>query len=327
MDETKPLMASAALSLIAQGWEVIESDGSIMTILAPPEWEEEPKELVVDTTDRAAQPPQGQAEAGLSESLSTMADFLLYRCGVEIEALTELEREALSIARAMDGADGYLYHNPDTGTEWSEIHPVESGEVHDAMDVRSATAPVLRVELLSAWKALSEEEAVRREHERAIAHLRAELEQETKAAEVLRRECDALSKKVYQPGVWRCAKCDFQLVQSSLNARTGTVTARDEPGTVCPNDGSPMWRVSYQEDNAKAWKWGEEQFDRATKAEAELEQVKRERDDNDPQPYKDALHDLVMLKAQQEIGCIPAPTKEQWSKAWAEAEELTRVEP
>ena len=46
----------------------------------------------------------------------------------------------------------------------------------------------------------------------------------------------------------------------------------------------------------------------------------------DAQPYKDALHDLVMLRAQQDIGCVPAPTKEQWAKAWAEAEELTRVE-
>ncbi len=47
----------------------------------------------------------------------------------------------------------------------------------------------------------------------------------------------------------------------------------------------------------------------------------------DAQPYKDALHDLVMLKAQQDIGCVPAPTKEQWAKAWAEAEDLVRVEP
>jgi hypothetical protein len=29
-----------------------------------------------------------------------------------------------------------------------------------------------------------------------------------------------------------------------------------------------MWRVSYQEDNAKAWKWGEEQFDLRQAAEA-----------------------------------------------------------
>lgn len=78
-----------------------------------------------------------------------------------------------------------------------------------------------------------------------------------------------LATKVYQPGVFKCAKCGFQLVQSSLNANTGSVTARDAVGEKCPNDGSPMWRVSYQEDNAKAWEWDEAQFDRATKAEAE----------------------------------------------------------
>ena len=43
--------------------------------------------------------------------------------------------------------------------------------------------------------------------------------------------------------------------------------------------------------------------------------------------YKDALHELVMLHAQEDIGCVPAPTKEQWAKAWADAEDLVRVEP
>lgn len=47
----------------------------------------------------------------------------------------------------------------------------------------------------------------------------------------------------------------------------------------------------------------------------------------DIQPYKDALNDLVQLKAQADIGCVPSPTKAQWDKAWSEAEELTRVEP
>lgn len=47
----------------------------------------------------------------------------------------------------------------------------------------------------------------------------------------------------------------------------------------------------------------------------------------DAQPYKDALHDLVILKAQADIGCVPPPTREQWEKAWDEAVELTRVEP
>jgi hypothetical protein len=47
----------------------------------------------------------------------------------------------------------------------------------------------------------------------------------------------------------------------------------------------------------------------------------------DAQPYKDALHDLVMFKMQADIRCVPTPTKDQWSKAWAEAFELTRNEP
>lgn len=37
---------------------------------------------------------------------------------------------------------------------------------------------------------------------------------------------------------------------------------------------------------------------------------------------KEARHDLVMLRAQDDIGCVPPPTKEQWAKAWRAAEEL-----
>jgi hypothetical protein len=49
------------------------------------------------------------------------------------------------------------------------------------------------------------------------------------------------------PGLWRCAKCGFELSTMNLNVNAGTVTMRDEPGDKCPNDGSPMWRVSYRE--------------------------------------------------------------------------------
>ena len=51
----------------------------------------------------------------------------------------------------------------------------------------------------------------------------------------------------FVPGVFRCAKCGFQLIQSNLNATDGMITARDAPGDKCPNDGSPMWRVSWRE--------------------------------------------------------------------------------
>lgn len=47
----------------------------------------------------------------------------------------------------------------------------------------------------------------------------------------------------------------------------------------------------------------------------------------DPWELQTALHELVMLKAQDDIGCVPPPTKEQWAAAWSGAEELTRNEP
>jgi hypothetical protein len=53
-----------------------------------------------------------------------------------------------------------------------------------------------------------------------------------------------LEKLVYVPGLWRCAKCEFSLLQSNLNARDGSVTVRDEPGDRCPNCQSPLWRVT-----------------------------------------------------------------------------------
>ncbi len=63
----------------------------------------------------------------------------------------------------------------------------------------------------------------------------------------LKAQVTDLEKKVYVPGVWRCAKCNFTLLQSNLNASNGTVTARDEPGAKCPNDGAPMWRTSWKD--------------------------------------------------------------------------------
>jgi hypothetical protein len=54
---------------------------------------------------------------------------------------------------------GYLYFNPDTGIEWAPQHPVESGEVHDAEDVRPATLAALHAEMIAAWKMLQEERA------------------------------------------------------------------------------------------------------------------------------------------------------------------------
>lgn len=51
---------------------------------------------------------------------------------------------AEQIALEFDWADepqtnGYSYHNPDSGWEWSENHPRHSGECEDAEHVRACT--------------------------------------------------------------------------------------------------------------------------------------------------------------------------------------------
>jgi hypothetical protein len=65
--------------------------------------------------------------------------------------------------------------------------------------------------------------------------------------ESLLRRIEELEALVYVPGLWRCTKCDFQLIQANMSAHSGTVTARDEPGDKCPNCDSPLWRVTERQ--------------------------------------------------------------------------------
>lgn len=74
-------------------------------------------------------------------------------------------------------------------------------------------------------------------------------------------EIKYLRTMVYAPGRWRCAKCGFTLLQSNLNALDGTITANDKPGDVCPNDGSPLWRVSWKQEAEEAMTIAERIFD------------------------------------------------------------------
>ena len=114
-------------------------------------------------------------------------------------------------------------------------------------------------------------------------------------AEALAREFKRMRGLIYVPGAWRCAKCEFRLIQSNLNALDGTVTARDEPGDRCPNDGSPLWRVTYRDDVADAYGRWEEQVNRATAAEKALASL--------PHPT--------------EPGTVPMPTNEDEAAAMA----------
>ena len=87
-----------------------------------------------------------------------------------------------------------------------------------------------------------------------------------RAAEERAEKAESL---VYVPGLWKCAKCNFTLVQSNLNAFDGTVTARDTPGDKCPNCNMPLWRVTWKQDRNEVYELCEQQIDRARLAEAQ----------------------------------------------------------
>lgn len=75
---------------------------------------------------------------------------------------------------------------------------------------------------------------------------------------------------LYRPGVLCCAKCSFRLITSTLDAATGAVYARDTT-EQCPNDGAPMWRVSWEQECREAEAEWEKQVQRAVAAESQAQ--------------------------------------------------------
>ena len=100
---------------------------------------------------------------------------------------------------------------------------------------------------MNPWEAVAQ----RDELLEALQRLAAELGVGTDGpAEIVGEVIDrvwALERRVFVPGLWWCVGCDFTLVESTLNARDGTVTPRDGDGGACPNCETPLARVSYQE--------------------------------------------------------------------------------
>lgn len=72
---------------------------------------------------------------------------------------------------------------------------------------------------------------------------------------------------IYRPGVLRCAKCDCRLISSTLHVRSGTITP-SYTTEHCPNDGAPMWRVSWEDECRVADRLWDEYLTRAQSAEA-----------------------------------------------------------
>ena len=62
----------------------------------------------------------------------------------------------------------------------------------------------------------------------------------------MRGEIERLERLVYVPGLWRCPKCQFNLVSNTLHAGTGMVSADNKP-QQCANGCGPMWRVTERD--------------------------------------------------------------------------------
>ena len=80
--------------------------------------------------------------------------------------------------------------------------------------------------------------------------------------------------RLFVPGVWQCEKCHFVLTRTSIDATTGSfgTTMQDREETEpCPNDGTPMIRVSWEQRARELGKTCEEFFD-------EKEEFKKQRD-------------------------------------------------
>lgn len=89
---------------------------------------------------------------------------LYVRCDIAHRSQTEAAEQ-----RRKD-AEGYLFDNPDTGTEYLPHHPIESGECQHAKNIRKATAVELLATLHDAWEGW---EADRDEKKRISANVAA----------------------------------------------------------------------------------------------------------------------------------------------------------
>jgi hypothetical protein len=64
------------------------------------------------------------------------------------------------------------------------------------------------------------------------------------------------------PGKVHCAKCGFSLQRVNLYMLSGTTGAGSEETEPCPNDGTPLLPVTWEQETREGWRFAEQQFDR-----------------------------------------------------------------
>jgi len=127
------------------------------------------------------------------------------------------------------------------------------------------------------------------------------------------------------PGVFACPKCKFRLIKQTLYVRSGTVGDDDTPGDPCPNCGTNLWRVSWQDEAKQAYEVAESQMNRALAAEADAARLrealqpfadaaKRDNPDGPTRPilpicraFEASILDMCATLARPSAPCAPQP--------------------
>lgn len=102
-----------------------------------------------------------------------------------------------------------------------------------------------------------------------------------------------INPSIHVPGRWHCAKCDFQLVKSNLNAGDGSMTANTDPGAKCPNCDHPMWPVTWKAHATDGWDCINDFSDQITALKGTIAQARHEGFDEAKALAKANILDLV----------------------------------
>lgn len=145
----------------------------------------------------------------------------------------------------------------------------------------------------------------------------------------------------FRPGVWKCPQCGFRLVQANLNARDGSVTARDDDGGQCPNDGTPLVRVTWEEECVEAEQAVEILHDQREALRALGAERKKERDAAELRvealeaevaglraalkPFA-TLRDALDGEADDALACPSVPDCQGYALVWADEADGDRVQ-
>jgi hypothetical protein len=129
---------------------------------------------------------------------------------------------------------------------------------------------------------------------------------------------------VYVPGRWRCPKCDFQLSSATLFMGSGEIgytgdQVMDMIGECCPNDGTPMGRVTWREEADANRKWGTDLMEEiigltgASSLLAAIEAIRSA--DSQLAALRGALSEIIRLRLATSEGSLRVRADRMWECA------------